>query len=395
MNKVYIVAAKRTAIGKFGGTLRNIPASELVIPLVEQIVQELDIQKNTIDEFILGNVYQAGNKANPARQVALKAQLPFSIPAMTINKQCASGMRAITLAYQQIALGEAECIFAGGTENMSRVPHLILESRTGKKLGPMKVEDSILYDGLICSYENYHMGITAENLAQKYQISREQQDNYALLSQQRALVAQKSNRFQQEIVPLALKEGVFELDEFIRETDFESLSNLQPAFLKEGTVTAGNSSGLNDGASLVMICSERYCQTHNLKPLAEIISHASVGVEPKYMGIGPVDATYKALQRANLKLEDIDLFELNEAFAAQTLAVLEELNIDTNKVNVNGGAIALGHPVGNSGSRIVVTLLHELIRTHQKYGLASLCVGGGQGVSLIIKNVSYGGVSND
>lgn len=391
MSKVFIVAAKRTAIGKFGGALKNIPASELAVPLVKDILAATAINPMTIDEVIMGNVYQAGNRANPARQVALKSGLPHTIPAMTINKQCASGLRAITLAYQQIALGEADCIVAGGTENMTRVPHLLLEGRSGKKLGSFTIEDGLLYDGLICSYENYHMGITAENLAEKYSISRAKQDEYALMSQQRALAAQQSRKFKKEIVPLVIGSSIFETDEFVRETTFDALSNLKPAFIKDGSVTAGNASGLNDGASLLLICSEKYCEEYKLKPLAEIIAHASVGVEPKYMGIGPVDATKKALNRANLTLENIDLFELNEAFAAQTLAVLEELKINLDKVNVNGGAIALGHPVGNSGSRIVVTLLHELIRTNKSYGLASLCVGGGQGVSLIIKNIAQGG----
>lgn len=391
MSKVFIVAAKRTAIGKFGGALKNIPASELAVPLVKDILAATAINPMTIDEVIMGNVYQAGNRANPARQVALKSGLPHTIPAMTINKQCASGLRAITLAYQQIALGEADCIVAGGTENMTRVPHLLLEGRSGKKLGSFTIEDGLLYDGLICSYENYHMGITAENLAEKYSISRAKQDEYALMSQQRALAAQQSGKFKKEIVPLVIGSSIFETDEFVRETTFDALSNLKPAFIKDGSVTAGNASGLNDGASLLLVCSEKYCEEYKLKPLAEIIAHASVGVEPKYMGIGPVDATKKALNRANLTLEDIDLFELNEAFAAQTLAVLEELKINLDKVNVNGGAIALGHPVGNSGSRIVVTLLHELIRTNKSYGLASLCVGGGQGVSLIIKNIAQGG----
>ncbi|MGN7477164.1 thiolase family protein [Solibacillus silvestris] len=391
MSKVFIVSANRTAIGKFGGTLKNIPAIELAIPLVKDILDKTAIDPEKIDEVIIGNVYQAGNKANPARQVALNSGLPFTIPAMTINKQCASGLRSITLAYQQIKLGEADCILAGGTENMSRVPHLLLEGRSGKKLGSFTIEDSILYDGLICSYENYHMGMTAENLAKKYSISRAEQDEYALMSQQRALSAQRSGKFNEEIVPLPIQNNYFEKDEFIRETTFDALSSLKPAFINNGSVTAGNASGLNDGASLVMICSEKFCAENHLQPLAEIIAHASVGVEPKFMGIGPVAATNLALSRANLTLNDIDLFELNEAFAAQTLAVLEDLKIDINKVNVNGGAIALGHPVGNSGARIIVTLLHELIRTNKNYGLASLCVGGGQGVSVIIKNAALGG----
>lgn len=391
MSKVFIVAANRTAIGKFGGTLKDTPASELVVPLVKDILEKTSIDCSTIDEVIIGNVYQAGNKANPARQVALKSNLPYSVPAMTINKQCASGLRSITLAYQQIALGEAECILAGGTENMSRVPHLLLNGRNGKKLGGFNIEDSILHDGLICSSENYHMGITAENLAEKYKITRDKQDEYALMSQQRAFDAQQTEKFKNQIIPLIIDNKRFEKDEFVRATTMIALSGLKPAFSKTGTVTAGNSSGLNDGASLLLICSENYYKEHNLQPLVEIVSHASVGVEPKYMGIGPVDATKKALARANLTIDEIDLFEMNEAFAAQTLAVIEELNIDINKVNVNGGAIALGHPVGNSGSRIVVTLIHELIRTNKLYGLASLCVGGGQGVSLIIKNVIHGG----
>ncbi|MEK5232454.1 acetyl-CoA C-acetyltransferase [Lysinibacillus sp. FSL K6-0232] len=389
LNKVYIVSALRTAVGRFGGSLKYFNSSDLSAATIKALIENVEIPLEQIDEVIIGNVYQAGGKGNPARQAAIKAGLPKSIPAMTVNKQCASGMRSVSLAYQQIKAGEAEIILAGGTESMSNVPHILLDGRDGKKMGSMHLEDSLLYDGLICAMENYHMGITAENLAQQYNISREEQDQFSVNSQNKALNAIQQGLFEKEIVPIEVSPSKwFTKDEHPRETTVEALKNLKPVFLKEGgTVTAGNSSGLNDGASIMLIVSEHALRKYNLQPLAEIISVASAGVEPSVMGIGPVPATRKALEKANLTLESIDLIELNEAFAAQALAVMKELDMNPNIVNVNGGAVALGHPVGSSGSRIIVSLVHELQKRNLSYGLATLCIGGGQGAAVIIKNV--------
>lgn len=387
MEKVYIVSALRTAVGRFGGSLKQFSSSDLCAEVIKASVQELAVPLEAIDEVIIGNVYQAGGKANPARQAALKGGLPTSIPAMTINKQCASGMRSVSLAYQQIKAGEAHFIVAGGTESMTNVPYLSLDNRWGKKMGQAQLEDGLLYDGLICSHENYHMGVTAENVAEQYGISRMKQDEYALNSQLKAHNAIERGLFEKEIVPLETKKGTVKVDEHPRKTTLEALGQLSAAFKKEGgTVTAGNASGLNDGASVLLVASESMVKEYNLTPLAEIISVASAGVDPNVMGIGPVPASKKALEKANLKIEDIDLIELNEAFASQAIAVIEELNLNEEIVNVNGGAIALGHPVGSSGSRIIVSLVHELIRSEKKYGLASLCIGGGQGASVIVRN---------
>ena len=389
LNKVYIVSALRTAVGRFGGSLKHFNSSDLSAATIKALIANVEIPLAQIDEVIIGNVYQAGGKGNPARQAAIKAGLPKSIPAMTINKQCASGMRSVSLAYQQIKAGEAEMILAGGTESMSNVPHILLNGRDGKKMGSMQLEDSLLYDGLICAMEDYHMGITAENLAQQYKISREEQDQFSVNSQNKALYAIQQGLFKKEIVPIEVNSSKwFTEDEHPRKTTVEALKNLKPAFLKEGgTVTAGNSSGLNDGASILLIVSERALKKYNLQPLAEIISVASAGVEPRVMGIGPVPATRKALEKANLTIEEIDLIELNEAFAVQALAVMKELDMNPDIVNVNGGAVALGHPVGSSGSRIIVSLVHELQKRNLSYGLATLCIGGGQGAAVIIKNV--------
>ncbi len=389
LNKVYIVSALRTAVGRFGGSLKHFNSSDLSAATIKALIANVEIPLAQIDEVIIGNVYQAGGKGNPARKAAIKAGLPKSIPAMTINKQCASGMRSVSLAYQQIKAGEAEMILAGGTESMSNVPHILLNGRDGKKMGSMQLEDSLLYDGLICAMEDYHMGITAENLAQQYKISREEQDQFSVNSQNKALHAIQQGLFKKEIVPIEVNSSKwFTEDEHPRKTTVEALKNLKPAFLKEGgTVTAGNSSGLNDGASILLIVSERALKKYNLQPLAEIISVASAGVEPSVMGIGPVPATRKALEKANLTIEEIDLIELNEAFAVQALAVMKELDMNPDIVNVNGGAVALGHPVGSSGSRIIVSLVHELQKRNLSYGLATLCIGGGQGAAVIIKNV--------
>lgn len=387
MEKVYIVSALRTAVGRFGGSLKQFNSSDLGAEVIKATVNGLTVPLEKIDEVIIGNVYQAGGRANPARQAALKAGLPTSIPAMTINKQCASGMRSVSLAFQQIKAGEAKLIIAGGTESMSNVPYISLDSRWGKKLGAIQLEDSLFYDGLICSKENYHMGITAENIAEQYSISRKEQDKFALQSQIKAATAIQAGVFEKEIVPIVTKKQVFQMDEHPRSTTLEMLENLSVAFKDNGTVTAGSSSGLNDGASILLIASESMAKEYNLTPLAEIVSVASAGIDPSVMGIGPVPATKIALKKAKLTIDDIDLIELNEAFAAQAIAVIKDLKLNEEIVNVNGGAIALGHPVGSSGSRIIVSLVHELIRRGKEYGLATLCIGGGQGATVIVKNV--------
>lgn len=385
MEKVYIVSALRTAVGRFGGSLKQFSSAELCAEVIKATVKDLKVSLEKIDEVIIGNVYQAGGKANPARQAALMGGIPNSVPAMTINKQCASGMRSVSLAYQQIKAGEANLIVAGGTESMSNVPYISKDSRWGKKLGAIQLEDSILHDGLICSKENYHMGVTAENVAEQYNISRKEQDIFALNSQVKAAAAIQNGVFEKEIVPIETIKEVFLTDEHPRATSLEALEKLPAAFKEKGSVSAGSASGLNDGASVLLIASESMVKEYNLTPLAEIISVASAGVDPSVMGIGPVPATKLALKKANLRLEDIDLIELNEAFASQALAVIKELNLNEEIVNVNGGAIALGHPVGSSGSRIIVSLVHELIRRNKEYGLATLCIGGGQGATVIVR----------
>jgi acetyl-CoA C-acetyltransferase len=392
MRDVYIVSAARTPIGRFGGSLQPLTSSELGAIAFEAAVQRAGIDTGQIDEAIIGNVFQAGGKGNPARQAAIKAGLPETVPAMTVNKQCASGMRAISLAYQQILAGEAEAILAGGTESMSNVPHLVLDGRWGKKMGALTTVDGLLYDGLHCALEGYHMGVTAENLVAQYGISREEQDAFALESQRKARRAIDEGRFTKEIVPVQIKTKkgiqVVDTDEHPQDTSLELLGKLRPAFVKEnGSVTAGNASGLNDGAAAVLVVSEDKVKEWGLTPLAKIRAVASAAVPPSIMGIGPVPSTKKALEKAGLSIDDVDLIELNEAFAAQALAVMRDLDIPEEKLNVNGGAIALGHPVGCSGARIVVTLIHELIRQNKSIGLATLCVGGGQGTSLIIERV--------
>jgi acetyl-CoA C-acetyltransferase len=392
MRDVYIVSAARTPIGRFGGSLQPLTSSELGAIAFEAAVQRAGIDTGQIDEAIIGNVFQAGGKGNPARQAAIKAGLPETVPAMTVNKQCASGMRAISLAYQQILAGEAEAILAGGTESMSNVPHLVLDGRWGKKMGALMTVDGLLYDGLHCALEGYHMGVTAENLVAQYGISREEQDAFALESQRKTRRAIDEGRFTKEIVPVQIKTKkgiqVVDTDEHPQDTSLELLGKLRPAFVKEnGSVTAGNASGLNDGAAAVLVVSEDKVKEWGLTPLAKIRAVASAAVPPSIMGIGPVPSTKKALEKAGLSIGDVDLIELNEAFAAQALAVMRDLDIPEEKLNVNGGAIALGHPVGCSGARIVVTLIHELIRQNKSIGLATLCVGGGQGTSLIIERV--------
>ena len=391
MQNVYLVEALRTPIGCFGGSLKDIGAVQLASTVIKEVWQRSGLSADCVDEVVLGNVLKSGLKGNPARQATINAGLPVSIPAITIDKQCASGLRAITLAYHQILAGDSNVVIAGGTESMSNVPHLVMNARWGQKMGDLRTVDAIFHDGLHCAIEGYHMGITAENLVEDYRISREEQDIFALNSQQKAIRARELGKFENEIVPVTLKTKkgpiLFKEDENIKNTSQEKLQTLKAAFKENGTVTAGNASSLNDGAAAVIVASEQAVREYGLKPLAKIRSVASAAVAPSIMGIGPVPATQKALQLANLTIQDIELAEINEAFAAQVLAVNKELNISEEIINVNGGAIALGHPIGCSGSRIVVTLLHELIRQKKQIGLATLCVGGGQGVSMIIEAV--------
>jgi len=388
---IVIVAAARTAIGKFGGTLAKTPASELGAAVLQDLLRRAKLTGDQIGEVILGQVLTAGVGQNPARQAVIKAGLPQAVPAMTINKVCGSGLKAVMLAAQAIRDGDSEIVIAGGQESMSLSPHVLPGSRDGQRMGDWKMVDTMINDGLWDVYNQYHMGITAENVAKKYGISREQQDALALASQQKAAAAQDAGRFKDEIVPFAIpqKKGdpvVFAADEFInRKSTADVLAGLRPAFDKAGSVTAGNASGLNDGAAGVVVMTAAKAAQLGLTPLARIASYASAGLDPALMGMGPVPAARKALERAGWKPADLDLLEINEAFAAQACAVHNEMGWDLDKVNVNGGAIALGHPIGASGCRILVTLLHEMQRRNAKKGIASLCIGGGMGVALTVE----------
>ncbi|WP_343631328.1 acetyl-CoA C-acetyltransferase [Roseateles sp.] len=388
---IVIVAAARTPIGKFGGSLAKTPASELGATVIQELLRRSGLQGDQINEVILGQVLTAGVGQNPARQAVIKAGLPVTVPAMTINKVCGSGLKAVMLAAQAIRDGDSDIIIAGGQESMSLAPHVLPGSRDGQRMGDWKLVDTMIVDGLWDVYNQYHMGITAENVAKEYHVSRAQQDELALASQQKAAAAQDAGRFTAEIVPVTLpqKKGdpiVFSTDEFInRKSTAEALAGLKPAFDKAGSVTAGNASGLNDGAAGLVLMSDAKAKALGLTPLARIASYASAGVDPKTMGMGPVPASRKALARAGWHAKDLDLLEINEAFAAQACAVHQEMGWDLSKVNVNGGAIALGHPIGASGARILVTLLHEMIKRDAKKGIASLCIGGGMGVALCVE----------
>jgi len=388
---IVIVAAARTAVGKFGGTLAKTPASELGASVIKALLERAKLEGGQIGEVILGQVLTAGVGQNPARQAVIKSGLPQAVPAMTINKVCGSGLKAVMLAAQSIRDGDSEIVIAGGQESMSMSPHVLNGSRDGQRMGDWKMVDTMIVDGLWDVYNQYHMGITAENVAKKYGITREAQDALALASQLKAAAAQEGGRFKDEIVPfsIAQKKGdpiVFAADEFInKKTSAEALAGLRPAFDKAGSVTAGNASGLNDGAAGVVVMSAAKAAALGLKPLARIASYASAGLDPAFMGMGPVPAARKALERAGWKPADLDLLEINEAFAAQACAVHQEMGWDTSKVNVNGGAIAIGHPIGASGCRILVTLLHEMIKRDAKRGIASLCIGGGMGVALTVE----------
>ena len=388
---IVIVAAARTAVGKFGGTLAKTAAPELGAIVIRALLERSGLAGEQINEVILGQVLTAGSGQNPARQSVVKSGLPLEVPAMTINKVCGSGLKAVMLAAQAIRDGDSEIIIAGGQENMSAAPHVLPGSRDGQRMGDWKLIDTMITDGLWDVYNQYHMGITAENVAKHYGITREQQDALALASQMKAAAAQEAGRFKDEIVPVSIaqKKGdpiVFANDEFInKKTNADALAGLRPAFDKAGSVTAGNASGLNDGAAAVMLMTAAKAAALGLKPLGRIASYASAGLDPKIMGMGPVPAARKALARAGWSPADLDLLEINEAFAAQACAVHQEMGWDTSKVNVNGGAIAIGHPIGASGCRILVTLLHEMIKRDAKKGIASLCIGGGMGVALTIE----------
>ncbi|HGO1493670.1 TPA: acetyl-CoA C-acetyltransferase [Staphylococcus aureus] len=389
MTRVVLAAAYRTPIGVFGGAFKDVPAYDLGATLIEHIIKETGLNPSEINEVIIGNVLQAGQGQNPARIAAMKGGLPETIPAFTVNKVCGSGLKSIQLAYQSIVTGENDIVLAGGMENMSQSPMLVNNSRFGFKMGHQSMVDSMVYDGLTDVFNQYHMGITAENLVEQYGISREEQDTFAVNSQQKAVRAQQNGEFDSEIVPVSIPQRkgepiVVTKDEGVRENvSVEKLSRLRPAFKKDGTVTAGNASGINDGAAMMLVMSEDKAKELNIEPLAVLDGFGSHGVDPSIMGIAPVGAVEKALKRSKKELSDIDVFELNEAFAAQSLAVDRELKLPPEKVNVKGGAIALGHPIGASGARVLVTLLHQL-NDEVETGLTSLCIGGGQAIAAVV-----------
>jgi acetyl-CoA C-acetyltransferase len=390
MNDVVITAALRSAVGKFGGSIAKVSAVDLGAQIIRALLARTGVKPAQISEVILGQVLTAGVGQNPARQALIRSGIPDIVPAMTVGKVCGSGLKAVHLAAQAIKCGDADIIIAGGQENMSASPHILNGSRDGFRMGDAKLVDSMVVDGLWDAYNNYHMGTTAENVAKQFEISRREQDEFAAASQQKAEAAQKAGKFKAEITPIeiASKKGtiLFDSDEFIRYgTTAAALSELKPAFSKDGTVTAGNASGINDGAAAVMMMTERRASELSLKPLARIKAYSSAGVDPKIMGMGPVPASQLCLKKAGWTHQDLDLMEINEAFAAQAIAVNRQMGWDTSKINVNGGAIALGHPIGASGCRILVTLLHEMIRRDAKKGLASLCIGGGMGVAIAIE----------
>ncbi|MFI4952539.1 MAG: acetyl-CoA C-acetyltransferase [Burkholderiales bacterium] len=391
MSDIVIAGALRTAIAKFGGALAKTPAPELGATVIRALLARYKVQPEQISEVILGQVLTAGSGQNPARQSLIKAGLPAAIPGMTINKVCGSGLKAVMLAAQAVRCGDADIVIAGGQENMSAAPHVLPGSRDGFRMGDAKLIDSMIVDGLWDVYNQYHMGITAENVAKQHAISRAQQDEFAVASQNKAETAQKEGRFKDEITPVMIPQRkgdavAFDADEFIKAgTTLDSLSGLRPAFSKDGSVTAGNASGINDGAAAVLVMSAERAAQLGLKPLARIRAFASSGVDPAIMGMGPVPASRRALEKAGWKAADLDLMEINEAFAAQACAVNKEMDWDTKRINVNGGAIALGHPIGASGCRILVTLLYEMARRDAKKGLASLCIGGGMGVAMAVE----------
>ncbi|MDB2125191.1 MULTISPECIES: acetyl-CoA C-acetyltransferase [Clostridium] len=393
MREVVIASAARTALGSFGGTLKDVPAAELGAIVIKEAVKRAGINPEQVEEVVMGNVIQAGLGQNVARQATLKAGLPNEVPAMTINKVCGSGLRTVALAAQMIKAGDADIVVAGGMENMSAAPYVLDKARWGQRMGDGKLVDTMIKDALWDAFNNYHMGVTAENIAKQWGLTREMQDEFSASSQAKAEAAIKAGKFKEEIVPVVIPQRkgdpiIFDTDEFPRfGTTVEKLAKLKPAFVKDGTVTAGNASGINDGAAAFVVMSAEKAAELGVKPLAKIVSYGSKGLDPAIMGYGPFHATKKALEAANLTVEDMDLIEANEAFAAQSLAVAKDLNFDMSKVNVNGGAIALGHPVGASGARILTTLLYEMEKRDAKRGLATLCIGGGMGTALIVERV--------
>ncbi len=390
-NEVVIVSAVRTAIGAFNGSLKGVSAPDLGAIVIREALDKAGVDPDQVDEVIMGNVLQAGLGQNPARQASIKAGLPETVPAMTINKVCGSGLKTVHLATQAILAGDADIVVAGGMENMSMAPYLLKGARDGYKMGDQKVVDSMISDGLWCAFNDYHMGVTAENLCDRYGLTREEQDEFAAWSQQKAVSAIEEGRFDDEIVPVEIPQRkgeavVFRQDEFPRKgSTAEGLSKLRPAFKKEGTVTAGNASGINDGAAAVLVMSRKKADELGIIPLVVIKGNANAGVDPSVMGIGPVSAVKRVMEKTGMSLEDMGLVEANEAFAAQSLAVDKELHFDKERLNVNGGAIALGHPIGASGTRILVTLIHEMKKRNVTHGLATLCIGGGQGVATIVE----------
>ena len=392
-HEIVIVAATRTAIGSFGGSLSSIPAHKLGSAVISSLLRKTGLDSNLVDEVILGQVLTAGSGQNPARQASIDAGLAEVTPAMTINKVCGSGLKAVQLAFQAVACGDAEIVIAGGQENMSLSGHVLPRSREGKKMGPWEMVDTMVVDGLWCAFNDYHMGVTAENIASKYDYSREGQDEFAASSQQKTESAQISDLFSDEITEITIPQRrgddvVFDTDEYPRHgATKDSLAKLRPAFTKDGTVTAGNASGINDGAAAVMVMTASKAQELGLKPMAKIVSYASAGVDPKIMGTGPIPATSKCLEKAGWNASELDRVEANEAFAAQAMSVNDVLGLDKSKVNVTGGAIALGHPIGASGARILVTLLHGMQRDKADKGLATLCIGGGMGVAMAVERI--------
>ena len=394
MKEVYLVNMCRTAVGSFGGSLKSIPAVKLGALVIEEALKRAGVDKKDVDEVLFGNVLQAGLGQNPARQAAIYAGLPIETPATSLNKVCGSGLHAVSLAYRSIKAGEADCIVAGGMENMSLAPYVSNSNRWGARMGNYSMVDAMVNDGLWDAFNNYHMGTTAENVAEQYGVTREMQDELALRSQTRAAEAVAAGKFKDEIVPVVIpqKKGdpiVFDTDEYVKAgTTMDKLAKLKPAFKRDGgTVTAGNASGINDGAAAIVVCSGEFVEKHGLKPMAKVVSTGSVGVDPTIMGMGPVPSVRQALKKAGLETTDIDLYELNEAFAAQASAVSAELGLTPDNVNVNGGAIAIGHPIGASGARILVSLCHELAKREGKYGVASLCIGGGMGEAVLVERV--------
>ena len=392
-HEIVIVAATRTALGSFGGSLSSIPAHKLGAEVIASLLKKTGVNKDQIDEVILGQVLTAGSGQNPARQAAIEAGLPYQTPSMTINKVCGSGLKAVQLAFQAIACGDAEIVIAGGQESMSLSSHVLPKSREGKKMGPWAMVDTMVVDGLWCAFNDCHMGVTAENIATKFDYSRQSQDEFALESQQKTEAAQKSDLFRDEITPISIPQRrgddiIFDSDEFPRHTtSMDSLANLRPAFAKDGTVTAGNASGINDGAAAVMVMSASKAQELKLKPMARIVSYSSAGVDPSIMGTGPIPASAKCLEKAGWNVSELDRIEANEAFAAQAMSVNDSLGWDKSKVNVTGGSISLGHPIGASGARILVTLLHGMERDKVNKGLATMCIGGGMGVAIAVERI--------